>query len=106
MVLANESSEIWPDLAGSFKSCGLGGCFLIFCWNVGAFRVMLQIAEDADGKYVPGRALIAHKDEVLRLLQSLGVSVFHLALFVQIGELARQGDEHLDVKERAAGKRL
>src|ERR1043166_1967928 len=82
MVLANKPPQIRPDLAGSFKARGLGGGLLIFRQCVRAFGVMLEIAKNADGKEVPCGPLIAHKDEILWLLQGFRVCIFHLAFFV------------------------
>src|SRR6476646_3702176 len=104
MVLADKPAQIWADLAGSFKSSGFGGRFLVFRWNVRAFGIVLQVAKHADSEDVPCRALIAHKDEILRLFQGLCVSILHLALFIKLSKHTRQCDEHLNVKERAAGK--
>src|SRR6476620_3197825 len=70
VVLADETTQIRADLAGSFKSSGLRGGFLIFRQSISAFRVVFQVAKHADGKDVPRCSLIAHKDKILRLLQS------------------------------------
>ena len=67
---------------------------------------MLQVAEDADGEDVPRCALVAHKDEILRLLQGFRIGIFHLALFIQVGKFARKRHKHLNVKKRAIGKGL
>src|SRR5258708_5476619 len=89
MMHAYEAAQIRADLAGSVKPGGFGGGFLVFDGDVGTFSVVFQVAENADGEYVPGRALIADKDKVLRLLQSLGIGIFHFAFFVEVAKLAR-----------------
>src|SRR5579864_9337626 len=71
MVLANKTPQIRPDLAGRVKAGGPGGGFLVLRQGVRAFRIMFEVAKDPDGENVPGGSLIAHKDEVLRLLQCL-----------------------------------
>src|SRR5262249_27109861 len=101
MVLADETSQIWADLAGCLEACGLSGSFLVFRRNVSAFGVVLEIAEDADSENVPGRALVADEDKVLRLFQRLSVGFFHLAFSVKVSKFAGQRDKHFHVEERA-----
>src|SRR6478672_5869211 len=104
MVLADKPPQIRTNLAWCVKPGGFGGSFLVFCWNVRAFGIVLQVAKHADGEDVPGRTLIAYKDEILRLFQRLCVSIFPLALFQQLSKHARQRDEHLYMEESSLRK--
>src|SRR5215831_2412001 len=104
MVFADKAAQIRADLARRFKSRSLGGGFLVFRQDIRTLGVMFQVAEDADGKDVPWGALVADENEVLRLLQRLGIGILHLALFVEVSELPGQSHKHLHVKERAVGK--
>jgi len=49
-------------------------------------------------------SLIAHKDKIRGLFQGFRIGIFHLALFVQFGKLARKRHKHLNMKKRAIGK--
>src|ERR1051326_435986 len=106
MVFADEAAQIRPDLAGRLKAGGFGCGFLVFGRNIGAFSIVLEVAENADRKNVPSGALVAHKDEVLRLLERPGIGIFHFSFFVQLGEFTRERDEHLHMKESAIGEGL
>src|SRR5262245_25875077 len=106
MMLADESPQVRPDLAGSLKACRLRFCLLVFRGDISALGIMLQIAEHPDGKDVPLRALVPNKDKVLRLFQDMRVSVLHLPFFIKIVELAREGYEHLHVEKGSLCKCL
>src|SRR5262249_39972691 len=103
---ADKPPQIRPDLAWGLKPGSLRGFFLLLDRNVGALRIMFQIAKHANREQVPGCALIANEDEVLRLSQRLGIGILHLTLLIEITKFSRQRNEHLYVKISSAGKRL
>src|SRR6185503_19812584 len=72
----------------------------------GAFRVMLQVTISANRKHIPGGALIADKNEVLRAFERLQIGILHLAFLEQVRLLTGQRVKHLNMKESGRVQRF
>src|SRR5215469_10649056 len=105
MVDADEAAQVGPDLAGGFEACGFGCRVLLLRGEIGALRVVLDIAKDPDGEQVPTSPRVSDKDEVLWLLHPSCVVVFHLALAIKIVKVPGQSNKHFDMEETRALER-
>src|SRR5262245_61773273 len=104
-MLADQRSQVRPDMARRFKPCGASGGVLILFRNICALSVMLQVSIKSDREHIPHRALITDEDKIPGPFERPLVGVFHLTFFVQLGLLAWQRDENLEVEESRFGER-